>query len=80
MNLWVILTIVILWIAGGLAVAGFVFAFWQGYWPHIAKEQYKADRMATWVLAAFGPPCILGCLLYGWSHDLSVFKYGWRLK
>ena len=55
---------------------GFIFAYAQGRWPLIAKDEYRKDRFFSIYFAFVWPIFWLVAFLKG---D-SLFQYGWRLK
>jgi uncharacterized membrane protein YedE/YeeE len=67
---------VVFWLACGVYAAGAEFAYFQGRFPMLAKEDYRTDLGTAFLIGLlFGPIGAVCATFYtGFLH------YGWRLK
>jgi len=76
-----IIAVIAVWIICGFICAGFSFAFFQGAYPAIAKEDYRSDRLKCFLISfLFGPIALLAYWLSGLFLGDKSFSYRWRLK
>lgn len=62
------------WLTCGVGHAGFSFAFFQGEFPHIAREYRNRDWWWAIAYIPFGPIALFATIM------TKQTKHGWRLR
>lgn len=67
---------IVIWVVCAILSAGIEFAYWQGKYPEIAKDEYQEDLGVSLLRGMTMGPISLIMIFF-----LTGFcKYGWRLK
>lgn len=67
------LLIAAVWLACGVAAAGFIYAYFQRAWPSIADEFRASDIRMAWFALLTGPVSLIVV------YQLKEYTHGWLL-